>query len=105
MRGHVEDLLRHFSGLSSDLAVGKLDLAQALLQYAALVLTHLQPHAALDVVRLIVTIRERCLSPHAVSMLCPQIKSRAVLADSLGLYRTTAHQSGFARLLLWEHDL
>lgn len=48
MRGHVKDLLRHFSGLSSDLAVGKLDLVQAFLQYAALVLTHLQHFHLLD---------------------------------------------------------
>lgn len=45
----MKDLLCHFGGLSSDLAVGKLDLIQALLQYAPLVLTCLQPHATFTV--------------------------------------------------------
>ena len=66
----MKDLLRHFSGLSSDLAVGKLDFVEALLQYAPLVFTRLQPHATLTVFpKLIAVIRERCLSSHALSKL------------------------------------
>ena len=56
MRGHVKGLLGHFSGLSSDLAVRKLDLVQALLQYTSLVLTRLHTHAAV----------KSCLAPVAL---------------------------------------
>lgn len=41
----MKDLLSHFGGLSSYLAVRQLDIVQALLQYASLVLTRLRPHA------------------------------------------------------------